>query len=201
MECCFCEKIEEKLGPFDGYYYTRGHYHDQYSINFTPFAMTFTLPPEVKIPMKPTIMGKVVNIFEQMEYLCKKIKAWENAVNSLLPRSTPITRIMVFFEHTQVKQIHGHGICFINNNYIKGISQIMALQWARISKAKLCAMSKNNGRGQIDHAFDKCNNVESWMTYIQKEQTEKREYINDYDIERICDSEDDEDLLPCENEI
>lgn len=167
--------INEKA-PFDGLYYESGLYHEEYDKDTTPYACTFTLPPEVEIPI---ILGSV-DVMRQYLMIIKLLEKWENAVDKVLPKSTPILRGLYFCEHTKAKQIHVHGLVFIRNNYYTGLSQIMALQWSRIAKASMKSMSKQGKRGGLtDKAFDRCNNIKSWMTYIQKEQSKKIDYITD----------------------
>lgn len=152
------------------------YYTDQ---GFTPYACTFTYPDEATVKsFVKSVKGRLKQEYvplekgtqqEQRAKMEKDIYSWVNAMNKLLPRSTPITNGNVYFELTKKGRIHGHGLIFIYNSYTKGLSQMMTLQWARISKGCMKAMNKTNATGGMDYAFDKCNNVKSWLTYCSKE--------------------------------
>jgi len=154
------------------------YYVDQ---GYTPYAVTFTYPDETTVVSRVIKNGKLKSKYvalemasqiEQRNKMIKDIYSWANAVNKLLPRGTPIQDGTVYFELTKKGRIHGHGIIFMYNKYVKGVSEIMSIQWVRISKGSMKSMHKVNAKGIQDNAFDKCNNVPAWLNYISKEYNE-----------------------------
>lgn len=146
---------------------------------YIPYACTFTYPDDTTCNAliknsKSRMIAKYVLLEdasqkEQRDKMVRDITKWINAVNKLLPKSTPIETTNIYFELTKKGRIHGHGIVYIANNYTIGVREMMALQWARISKGSMSSMHKTNATGGRDHAFDKCNNVSKWLAYISKE--------------------------------
>lgn len=156
---------------------------------YIPLACTFTFPDETTVGLNITNKkGKLVKKYipietvsfnEQKDFMIKKILMWQNAVNKLLPKTSPIIRDEIQFELTKKNRIHAHGLFWTDNNYYRGVTDIMTIQWVKVSKGKFCAQSKKGISGHYDKAFDKCNNVESWRKYMRKELMDKKEPNNE----------------------
>lgn len=152
---------------------------DYSSKGYNIFACTFTYPDMTKCKgFKTTKNGKlkldylpleVGTQYEQRNKMTRDLDLWLTAVNKLSPRTALIEMGDVYFELTKRGRIHGHGVILTQNNYTRGLSEIMSIQWARISKGSMTSMHKTNATGGRDHAFDRCNNVASWLNYISKE--------------------------------
>lgn len=152
--------------------------------SYVPYACTFTFPDDTQISTnylnkkgtfgKKYVLMEHADIKDQRRHAENKISMWINNVNKMIPKSTPIFNwFNVYFELTKKGRIHGHGLFFINNGYTMGISQIMTLQWSRITKGDMRAMSKIGASGRNDFAFDRCNNIEKWLEYCSKEHKKK----------------------------
>jgi len=156
---------------------------------FIPLACTFTFPDETTVgSMVTNKKGNLVKKYIPLEkatfevqkyYMRMKISSWILAVNKLLPKTSPIIMDEIQFELTKKNRIHAHGLFWTDNNYYRGVTDIMTVQWVRISKGKFCAQSKKGISGHYDKAFDKCNNVESWRKYMRKELMDKKEPNNE----------------------
>jgi len=149
----------------------------------TPYAFTFTFPsdlvPSIREPHVnrrgelvesyiKTPMGELpFNV--QWKYFLKLFKVWVNRLNNkLLGKQICFQKWDIYPELTKQGVIHAHGLFYINSMYYSGVSDICAMTWANVSKAKQHAMIKSNGKGGYDKAFDKCTNIESWTKYITK---------------------------------
>lgn len=147
----------------------------------TPYACTFTVPydspmmwtsaPEVNDQGSFSSVAKLKSLHDQLLQMKAWIDGWLREVRRALARLAPFNRdtegFLITFEVTQKGMIHAHGLIYMNNMYYTAVRDIMALCWLRITNANPKAMVKDKGKFK-DHAFDKCNNINAWMSYILK---------------------------------
>lgn len=147
----------------------------------TPYACTFTVPfdndamwnsaPEVNDQGSFSSVAKLKCLDDQMKIMKQWIDSWlletRRSMARLAPNNRDIAGYVVTFEVTKKGMIHAHGLLLMNNMYYSAVRDIMALCWLKITGANQKAMVKDKGRF-LDHAFDKCNDIDAWMRYILK---------------------------------
>lgn len=162
--------------------------HKEMLEGFTPYALNFNLDAsdnnlyynsfilDEKGRMRNADVLKTKD--DQYCYMHTLIHKWFKRFRSSLrtfsgEHYSHIGPFAVFFEMTQRGIIHGHGLMYINNSYHESVSQLMSMAWVKVANVKFCAQQKYSACGKLDRTFSKCNNVDSWVKYITKEQRHK----------------------------
>lgn len=149
-----------------------------------PYACTFTVPDISDSIFKKAVIsyegGRIVSLEnfrrpdEQVMILRGMIHTWmdkfQRNLKKLAPKSSTIWGYLITYELTKRGLVHAHGLLYVDNHYHTMVSQVMTQTWLNIAGGSWKAMQKISIRGDRfkDQAFDKCNNVQSWLLYILK---------------------------------
>jgi len=190
------EKMALNDGLFD-YEFSNNMFMEYLDEFYMPYACTFTLPVDCPtINNSSTIWdtslckwntkNTLKPINEQQQILSGLIYKWlshfQNKLRLVASKHFKIQSYLITYEKTKSGVIHGHGLIYVDNRYYSVVSQIMTQSWLLFSNGDYKAMEKvslTNGRFK-DKAFDKCNNVKSWLNYIlkDKELTKHNLYVD-----------------------
>jgi len=166
--------------PSDSFY---SYQYMPLDLTSTAIACTWTYPTTKTIHSQTTKLLMEQPFEVQTTIMLDDImQKWLKKCNTFI-RKSELAKIEIYFEQTKQGLVHAHGLMYYNDvGLYNSIYLLMASAWAKISKGSVKAMSKNvNGR--VNHAFDKCNNVDKWKEYIRKEQILSKAWFDSFDAD------------------